>query len=115
MKINGEEIPERMTHDEVADVFMSTAVGRSTGITREHFLALLRAKFPTEVDLALLLPFLMQQYRTTVESMLTPAEGPYTVLDHGHAIRCNTCGKTSWNSNDVLQRYCGHCHRFHED
>ncbi len=24
------------------------------------------------------------------------------------------CGHTSWNENDVLHRYCGNCHKFHE-
>jgi len=30
-------------------------------------------------------------------------------------IRCLTCGRTSYNRNDVEQRYCGNCHRFHDD
>lgn len=29
-------------------------------------------------------------------------------------IVCGTCGMTSWNPRDVLERYCGKCHVFHE-
>jgi uncharacterized OB-fold protein len=28
-------------------------------------------------------------------------------------IRCLLCGLTSWNQLDVLQLYCGKCHRYH--
>jgi hypothetical protein len=31
------------------------------------------------------------------------------------SITCFICGLTSWNPNDVRYRYCGHCHRFHDD
>jgi hypothetical protein len=31
------------------------------------------------------------------------------------SITCLVCGLTSWNANDVENRYCGFCHRFHED
>lgn len=33
--------------------------------------------------------------------------------EHGLGIRCKLCGLTSWNENDVLNFYCGYCHRFH--
>jgi len=29
------------------------------------------------------------------------------------AIRCYICGLVSHNLNDVSQKYCGFCHRFH--
>ena len=29
-------------------------------------------------------------------------------------ITCIECGMTSANINDVEQRYCGRCHKFHE-
>lgn len=32
-----------------------------------------------------------------------------------HSITCNICGRTSYNLNDVVQKYCGHCHIFHDD
>jgi hypothetical protein len=42
----------------------------------------------------------------------------YTVITNVHtgakSIRCDTCGLTSHNSNDVKNLYCGFCHRFHE-
>ncbi len=28
-------------------------------------------------------------------------------------IKCLDCGLTSWNSNDVREKYCGNCHEFH--
>lgn len=31
------------------------------------------------------------------------------------AIRCHTCDRVSFHPTDVTERYCGHCHRFHED
>lgn len=31
------------------------------------------------------------------------------------SITCPRCRWTSYNPNDVEQRYCGHCHMFHED
>jgi ribosomal protein L37E len=30
-------------------------------------------------------------------------------------IKCLTCGLTSWNHNDVQYKYCGNCHKFHND
>jgi hypothetical protein len=30
-------------------------------------------------------------------------------------IKCLRCGRTSHNPNDIAQKYCGHCHRFHDD
>jgi hypothetical protein len=29
------------------------------------------------------------------------------------SITCPKCHRTSWNKNDVEQRYCGACHQFH--
>lgn len=30
-------------------------------------------------------------------------------------IQCLTCGLISYNPNDIRERYCGACHRFHDD
>jgi hypothetical protein len=30
-------------------------------------------------------------------------------------ITCPQCGRTTWNRNDVINRYCGWCHMFHAD
>lgn len=35
-------------------------------------------------------------------------------VDVRPAIVCITCGMASFNRNDVKEKYCGHCHRFHE-
>ena len=31
------------------------------------------------------------------------------------AIRCHTCQRISTHPKDVRERYCGACHRFHDD
>lgn len=31
------------------------------------------------------------------------------------SITCPHCHTTSYNANDVAQRYCGNCHAFHDD
>lgn len=30
------------------------------------------------------------------------------------SIRCPQCGLTSYNPNDVRERYCGNCHQYHD-
>lgn len=30
------------------------------------------------------------------------------------AIWCRACGQVSYSQHDVNNRYCGHCHLFHE-
>jgi hypothetical protein len=39
----------------------------------------------------------------------------YMLSSDGHSITCHQCGLTSHNQNDVVNRYCGHCHVFHDD
>jgi hypothetical protein len=36
-------------------------------------------------------------------------------IDGRRAIRCKTCGKTSYNPTDAREGYCGFCHVFHLD
>jgi hypothetical protein len=31
------------------------------------------------------------------------------------SFTCLTCHRTSYNPHDAEQRYCGYCHRFHDD
>ena len=38
----------------------------------------------------------------------------YTIAPDGASITCGRCGRTSHNPNDVVQRYCGACHAFHD-
>ena len=33
--------------------------------------------------------------------------------EDGLGIRCLICGMTSWNENDVREKYCGNCRQFH--
>lgn len=33
----------------------------------------------------------------------------------GRSITCHQCGRTSHHPDDVVARYCGHCHIFHDD
>ena len=40
-------------------------------------------------------------------------EPTFEIVKNGIAITCNKCGMTSYNRNDVEQRYCGNCHEFH--
>ena len=43
------------------------------------------------------------------------ASGYVLRLTNGVAsITCLVCGMTSHHPQDVAQRYCGHCHVFHE-
>lgn len=30
-------------------------------------------------------------------------------------IQCLTCNLKSYNKNDIKEKYCGHCHKFHYD
>lgn len=30
------------------------------------------------------------------------------------SIRCLVCGNASYHPLDIQEKYCGHCHRFHE-
>lgn len=41
----------------------------------------------------------------------------YEIVESGDqtGIKCLVCGMTSYNPNDVANKYCGHCHRFHEE
>lgn len=39
----------------------------------------------------------------------------YTIIANGRTIRCSECGRTSWNMNDVVSRYCAACKCFHDD
>jgi hypothetical protein len=49
---------------------------------------------------------------------VTRAGATYTVIRIDHsgalAIHCKFCGRVSHNVNDVVNLYCGFCHRFHE-
>lgn len=35
-------------------------------------------------------------------------EGPFDLF-----IKCHECGSISFNANDIQEKYCGRCHKFH--
>jgi hypothetical protein len=37
----------------------------------------------------------------------------YVIGGYGRNITCLDCGLTSWNQNDVRERYCPVCREFH--
>lgn len=47
---------------------------------------------------------------------MTTAPTTYeTITTRNHrAIRCLLCGALSFNESDIVQRYCGRCHLFHD-
>jgi hypothetical protein len=47
--------------------------------------------------------------------MTAPAAPTYRLAPDGQSITCLVCGRTSHHPRDVAERYCGHCHRFHDD
>lgn len=38
----------------------------------------------------------------------------YVIGAHGRWIKCLTCRMTSHHPEDVAQKYCGNCHKFHK-
>lgn len=39
----------------------------------------------------------------------------YRIARDGRSITCLTCRTLSFNPNDIRNRYCGFCHKYHED
>jgi hypothetical protein len=39
----------------------------------------------------------------------------YSIAPDGKSITCQRCGMTSHHPKDVAEKYCGHCHVFHDD
>lgn len=39
----------------------------------------------------------------------------YKIGSGGSSIRCLMCGHTSENPNDVMNKYCGMCKKFHKE
>jgi ribosomal protein L37E len=44
------------------------------------------------------------------------SEPTYEIKEIGgrKTITCLVCGRTSYHPRDVEEKYCGHCHRFHD-
>ena len=48
----------------------------------------------------------------------TPIHKEFTLIQENGciiAIRCETCKMVSYNTNDIKQKYCAFCHKFHND
>jgi hypothetical protein len=39
----------------------------------------------------------------------------FVISEDGKSITCKRCKRKSYNLNDVANRYCDHCHQFHDD
>jgi hypothetical protein len=39
----------------------------------------------------------------------------YVIMNGGQSITCLDCGLTSWNENDVRERYCPVCRKFYDE
>lgn len=37
------------------------------------------------------------------------------IVDGFRGIKCLRCGKTSFHPQDIYQRYCARCNRFHDE
>lgn len=55
----------------------------------------------------------IEAFRDASGAGLTVAVGGCHVVG-GECITCFKCGMTSYNKNDVLEKYCGYCDEFHE-
>jgi hypothetical protein len=53
--------------------------------------------------------------RLALIAAVLKARGIGTTITEYPSITCPVCQWTSYNPNDIRERYCGHCHRFHED
>jgi hypothetical protein len=55
----------------------------------------------------------------SVEHALRCRLAPFFVYHEGEAtargIWCPLCGRLSWNAGDVLNWYCGYCHKFYRN
>ena len=57
------------------------------------------------LDLPYLLEFEFLDEPDPLQRFLRIGTAPRVML-----FRCPQCGGTSWNANDLRERYCGHCH-----
>lgn len=48
-------------------------------------------------------------------AVLTGEGVRYWIAPGGDSITCTKCRATSRNENDVVNRYCGNCHLFHDE
>lgn len=103
-----DQFRRHFTHEDAADLFMGSRVGQGTGISRTDFLQRLRGKYPDEASL-----------NAMIAAFLTAAsarpERSYALGPDGSFILCRRCTRTSHNAQDVAQRYCSFCRKFHKE
>lgn len=58
--------------------------------------------------------FVFVRYDGDQQSKATPPGDLELVDTDAESIRCPQCGWVSYNPNDVRERYCGHCHQYHD-
>lgn len=52
----------------------------------------------------------------TLEEFLRRGQAAQAAVDELiSSITCPVCHRTSYNPHDIRERYCGACHRFHDD
>lgn len=54
------------------------------------------------------------RYSKTVNEVAVPA-AEAGAMSKFPSFTCPTCGWVSYNLQDILNRYCGHCHEFKDD
>jgi hypothetical protein len=58
---------------------------------------------------------LAKEVADTIDAFLSSLTTTFLISPDGKSITCHVCGMTSCNANDVLNKFCGRCHVFHED
>jgi hypothetical protein len=53
-------------------------------------------------------------YREPKTSTMKLHKPTCEIAEDGTWIKCLVCGKTSYNQNDVIQKYCAVCHKFQD-
>lgn len=54
-------------------------------------------------------------YKPRIQNITMNDFKKYFINNRGKSIICMTCGKESHNPNDVREKYCGYCHKFHDE
>lgn len=57
--------------------------------------------------------FFGSRVETLKQVVESKPELTYLIAEDGLSIKCLRCGRTSYNSNDIREKFCGQC-GFHE-
>jgi ribosomal protein L37E len=58
---------------------------------------------------------LRHAFNYTLEKMKRGELPFFSIAPDAQSITCHVCGRTSYNPNDVQEKYCGFCRVFHQD